>query len=138
MGVARAAKTGANKALHSDKLLAALAIYRWAQTLYSIIMMKTYPLKNEEGKLHAFEINNSWLSRNRVVHIAQGIPDVVIVRKPKMFSWFREEVFCEFKVGEQLFTVEEPFGDNSRFLVGAEPPGWCPQLELVEMAFREA
>jgi hypothetical protein len=28
MGVARAAKTGANKALHSYKLLAALAIYR--------------------------------------------------------------------------------------------------------------
>ena len=27
MGVARVAKTGANKALHSDNLLAALAIY---------------------------------------------------------------------------------------------------------------
>ena len=100
--------------------------------------MKTYPLNNEDGKLHAFEIENARIGRQGVVRIVQTIPEAVLVQKPKSLSWLREEVFCQFKVGSQLFSVEEPFGDNSRFLVGAEPPGWCPQMEIVEKAFSEA
>ena len=100
--------------------------------------MKTYPLKNDEGKLHAFEINNLRVGRLGVVRIVEKIPEAVVIKRPKFLSWFREDEFCQFKVGSQLFTVEEPFGDNSRFLVGAEPPGWCPQLEIVEKAFSEA
>ena len=101
-------------------------------------IMKTHLLKNEVGKLHAFEIENIRLSRNGVVRIVKRIPQAILVRKPKLLSWLREEEFCQFKVGEQLFSVEEPFGDNSRYLVGAEPSGWCPEIEVVEMAFREA
>jgi len=97
--------------------------------------MKTYPLTNEEGKLHAFEIENSGLGRKGLVRVVEKIPDVVLIKKPKIFSWLREEEFCCFVVESQEFSVEEPYGDNSRYLVGAVPSGWCPQLEIVEKVF---
>jgi hypothetical protein len=100
--------------------------------------MRTFPLQNEEGKLHAFEVRNMLLSRRGVVKVVSRIPGVSIIRKPKFFSWRREDVFCKFMVDGKLFVVEEPYGDNSRFLVGGEPPGWCPELEIVERVFSEA
>ena len=100
--------------------------------------MKTYPIENEDGQLNAFEIDNLLIGRQGVVRIVERIPEAVIIQRPKLLSWLREDVFCRLEVGQQAFTVEEPFGDNSRYLVGAEPPGWCPQLEVVEKAFREA
>jgi len=100
--------------------------------------MKTYPLKNKEGQLHAFEIDNVRIGRSGVVRIVEGIHGVKLIKKPKFLSWLREEEFCQFMVGSHLFTVEEPFGDNSRYLVGAKPAGWCPQLEVVEEAFNKA
>ncbi len=97
--------------------------------------MKTYPLTNEEGKLHAFEIANSGLGRKGLVSIVEKIPGVVLLKKPKLLSWLREEEFCRFVLESQEFSIEEPFGDNSRYLIGAVPPGWCSQLEVVEEVF---
>ena len=100
--------------------------------------MKTYAVENEHGKLHAFEVPNSFLSRKGVVKLVSKIPGASIIKRPRFFSWFREDEFCKFEVDGQLFVVEEPYGDNSRFLISAEPPGWCPQLEVVIKAFSGA
>jgi len=100
--------------------------------------MKTYLYKNDDEKLISFEISNLRIGRRGIVRIVKNIPSVEILHKPKLFSWLREEVFCKFKIENHLFSIEEPFGDNSRYLVCKEPPEWCPQLELVEKAFSEA
>ena len=100
--------------------------------------VKTYPLNNEQGRLHAFEISNFLIGRRGVVKIIRKIPGSSIVKGPKFFSWSSEAEFCRFKVESQQFSVGEPFGDNSRYLVSADPPGWCPQIEIVEKSFWES
>ena len=73
-----------------------------------------------------------------VTRIASNIPGAKILKKPKVLSWFKEDVFCEFELNNKQFTIEEPFGDNSRYLIGTNPPGNCEELEIIEEAFRNA
>ena len=102
--------------------------------------MNIYPIENESGQLHAFEIENWKVSRARATSIVKSIPDAVIIREPKkILSWFREDVFCEFSINNTVFQIDEPYGDNSRYWVGKkEAGGWCPELEKVKKAFQEA
>lgn len=100
--------------------------------------MRTFPLLDDEGRLHAFEIGNHMIRRRGVVRVVNSVPNAKVLKKPRLFSWFREDVFCRFSVGGKVFSVEEPFGDNSRYLVGAEPPGWCEELETVHEFFGKA
>ena len=100
--------------------------------------MNIYPIEDKQGKLHAFEIENWKTGRSKTVKIIKGIPEVIILREPKRFlSWFREEVFCEFKINETIFQIEEFYGDNSRYWIGKkEEGGWCRELELVKKVFQ--
>ena len=41
-----------------------------------------------------------------------------MVRRPRLLSWRREEVFCEFLLGGARFEIWEPYGDNSRYWIG--------------------
>lgn len=100
--------------------------------------MKTYPLCDENGKLHAFEIGNLFNGRKRVTRIVSNIPNTLILKRPKLLSWFNEDIFCEFYFKNKSFTIEEPFGDHSRYLIGANPPGYCEELEIIEEVFRNA
>jgi len=101
--------------------------------------MKTYPLENDKHQLHALEIKIPLRGRLGVAKVVETIPNTVLIKKPKFLSGFRGvEVFCEFKINNKLFTIEEPFGDNTRYLIGSNPPGYCPELELVEKAFKNA
>ncbi|MDH5444460.1 MAG: hypothetical protein OEY52_02820 [Gammaproteobacteria bacterium] len=102
--------------------------------------MKIYPINNENHQLHAFEIDNSIINRKRVFKIISSIDGVNITKKPKrIFSWFRESVFCEFEINGIQFEIEEPFGDNSRYWVGkSKHGGYCDELLLVADAFRNA
>ena len=95
--------------------------------------MRVYDLTDEQGRLYAFEVANVLLGRRGVCSVASTIPGATIVRKPRLFSG--EEEFCEFEVDGQRFRAWEPFGDNSRYWIGPEPPTWCPQVERVRVAF---
>ena len=97
--------------------------------------MRTYELLDDEGRLYAFEVNNTGLGRNRFCRVVENVPGARIVRRPKFLSWFREEVFCEFDVDGVTYIGWEPYGDNSRFWVGPEPTAWHPQTELVRESF---
>jgi hypothetical protein len=97
--------------------------------------MRTYELLDTNGRVYAFEVNNSGLGRRGVCRVVDTIPGAHIVRKPKIFSWFREEYFCEFEVEGKTFVAWEPYGDNSRFWIGPEPPRWLPQTQAVRDAF---
>ena len=98
--------------------------------------MKTFDIYDKDGRLHAFEVDSVLLGRRGVLAVVRRIPCTTIIKKPRLFfSWFREDVFCEFSIGDRKFVAEEPFGDNSRYWIGTEPVGWCAELELVRDAF---
>lgn len=98
--------------------------------------MDIYPQFGTTGKLQSFEISNDKLSRFRVAKIVAAVPRVVVTKRPKrFFSWFREEIFCEFEINGVKFDIEEPFGDNSRYSVGNKGHCWCKELELIKKAF---
>jgi len=99
--------------------------------------MRTYPLNNDLQQLHAFEISNTFTSRNAVTKIIEKIPNATITKRPKFLSWFRDgDVFCIFNINNKVFTIEEPFGDNSRYLIGANPPDHCSEIAIIEEAFK--
>ena len=101
--------------------------------------MKVFPATTATGRLLSFEVHSWKLSRRRATTIASRIPGAQIIRHPKRFlSWFREDVFCEFRINAITFEIEEPLGDNSRFWIGKQGGGWCAELELVKKAFEEA
>ena len=102
--------------------------------------MKTYPLKSKDGKLFAFEVPNYKVSRRRAVKIVNSIPGSKIVRYPKkVFSWFREETFCEFVINGLKFEIWEPFGDNSRYWIGKSGTAVpCNEILVIEEAFKNA
>ena len=102
--------------------------------------MKTYPFNNNDGKLISFEIPNCNVSRNQATQIIASVAGVKITRFPKkMLSWFREDVFCEFELNGLKFDIEEPFGDNSRYLIAGEKNyNSCDEIVLIEKTFKEA
>ena len=99
--------------------------------------MKTYEERNRIGELKSFEVGNLYLSRRAVVRILSTVPEVVIVREPKrVLSGLREDVFCEFEIGSQLYFVEESFGGSSRFCVSG--PRYTSEFEKIAEVFRAA
>ena len=95
--------------------------------------MRIYDLTDEQGRVYAFEVGNGLLGRRGVCRVAESIPGASIIQRPRLFSG--EDEFCEFEVDGRRFKAWEPFGDNSRYWIGPEPPTWCPQVEHVRMAF---
>jgi len=101
--------------------------------------MKIYKSNNRIGQLVSFEVSNTWLGRRGFVRVLKKIPNMTILRTPKVFlSWFREDDFCEFEINGKKFTVEEPFGDNDRYWVGEIPCARTSQeLEIVANKFEK-
>ena len=97
--------------------------------------MKTYDLLDESGRLSAFEVSVLETDRRGVCRVVLSIPGAKLIRKPKWFSWFREEEFCEFEVDGEKFVAWEPYGDNSRYWIGPDPARPLPQTQLVRDAF---
>jgi hypothetical protein len=99
--------------------------------------MKTYDIHDKEGRVLSFEVPNALLSRRQACAVIQDIPGVVVLRHARrLFS--REpdnDEFCEFSVGDEIFVMWEPWGDNSRYWIGTRPPHPCPELEQVCAAF---
>jgi len=99
--------------------------------------MRVYDLIDRQGRPFVTEVVRS-IGRNAICHVIQQIPISTILRGPRFLSWFQEEQFCEFDVSGQRFVVEEPFGDNSRYWIGTDPPGWCAQIDDVRDVFLNA
>ena len=102
--------------------------------------MRTHDLKDGEGRVFAFEVDNCFLGRGGLCRLVARIPGCVVVRRPRRFR-FAEDEFCEFELDGVRFLAWEPFGDNSRYWVGPKsdgttPPKWYPQIDRVRAAFR--
>ena len=97
--------------------------------------MRVHDLKDEKGRVFAFEVANTVIGRGGACAIVNRIPGSKILHAPTFGSWLREEQFCEFEVNGRRFVIWEPFGDNSRYWIGTEPPIWCEELGEVRQAF---
>jgi hypothetical protein len=99
--------------------------------------MKLYEIRDEQARVIAFEVDNFLISRRRVARIVETIVGARITFRPKWFFW-PQAVFCKFEIEGDRFCVEEPFGDNSRYWIGGDPPGWYQTFSQVVTAFNLA
>jgi hypothetical protein len=83
--------------------------------MVAINRMKTYEIKDDKGKLLAFEINNYFLSFKTLVRILNKFHDVNEVRLGS-----EKDIRLHFKYKGCPFVAWEPFGDNSRIWIGPE------------------
>jgi len=88
--------------------------------------MKIYEHRKSD-QLVSFEIRN--VGRSRACGIVQHLfPSTVVNRQ-------RGDEFATFQLNGRTFVVEEPFGDNSRYLVHEQPPQPSAELEALRSAF---
>ena len=94
--------------------------------------MKVHDLKDKQGRVFAFEVPNTLLTRRGVCRLIRAIPGAHLLSGR---AELRQEEFCTFEVQGQKFKAWEPWGDSSRYWIGPEPPGWCEQISVVRDAF---
>lgn len=92
--------------------------------------MKIYDGKNDHGELIYFEIPNIFLSRRAAIKIIKNIPDAEIIEEE-----IKDDVFCTFKLGENIFEIMEPFGDNSRYHIGEKIAQNSDGLKTIRQIF---
>ncbi len=82
--------------------------------------METYPTIDEKsGRVLDFEIDNIYVNNSNVARILSKVDGVAEVRVRKLFSRW-EEIHIWFKYMNHDCIVWEPFGDNSRYWIGAK------------------
>jgi hypothetical protein len=100
--------------------------------------MKIDEILNDNMALHAFTVDNLFVGRKGATDIVKSIPDALITKYPKRWSWLGEDVFCLFEVNGVQFEIEEPYGDSSEYWIGkSREGGACPELNLVAEAFKK-
>lgn len=101
--------------------------------------MKVYDHRSD-GALISFEVNNLVIGRRGAWRIARTIPGARMITRPPVpvFGWFGPDAFCRFRIDSTEFVIEEPYGDNSRYLICANPPSPVPELSTVREAFLRA
>jgi hypothetical protein len=98
--------------------------------------MRVYDQKDENGRVVAFQVGNTFLTRRGLCKIVRSIPEVRVLKAPVSFSfWKSEDEFCEFEFQGERFVAWEPFDDNSRYWIGTIPPHSGQQVEIVRDAF---
>ena len=96
--------------------------------------MRTHDILDDQGRLYAFEVDNALLGRSGVAAVVRAIPGAVVLELHR--SWWGPDEFCRFRVAGVEFRAWEPFGDNSRYWIGPEPPHVCPETAIVLGAFQ--
>lgn len=94
--------------------------------------MRTYAIRDEEGKLFAFEVS-SLLGRRMARRIAASVPGARVTE-----SDLRNDAFCEFEITGERFAIEERFGDNSRFWIGTVGAQRGAAIQAVHLQFESA
>lgn len=100
--------------------------------------MRIHDITDARGELVQFEVPNAGLTRRAACKVLSQVGGCRILARPKDWSWLREACFCEAEINGVRFIIEEPFGDNSRFLVSPVPPRSVPELHDVRKAFENA
>lgn len=93
--------------------------------------MKVYDITDKDGNIFAFELGNFFLSRKRLSSFISRIPGVKVVH-----TSFEKDEFCEFELNGDVFSAEEPFGDNSRIWIGPKIKKSSLNLSAIRDFFR--
>jgi hypothetical protein len=99
--------------------------------------MRVYDIRDQAGRVFAFEVSSTFLLRRGAIRVASKIPGSRVTWRPSIFP-FGLDVFCKFEIEGTAFKISEDFGDSSRFWIGPDPPRWVPQTERVREAFLSA
>ena len=85
--------------------------------------MKVFDIQNEERGPTGFEVGNLFLSRREAGRVLERIQGVTISRPVRrLFSGEPDlDDFCVFQLGNVEFTLEEPWGDSSRYIISSRP-----------------
>ena len=78
--------------------------------------MKTYPIKDDNGRHLAFEIDNMDVWMRRITTLLSEVEGVTEIRK-KWFFRGASEIHVDFKYNDTDFVVWEPYGDSSRYRI---------------------
>lgn len=81
--------------------------------------MTTYPIRDSDGKIFAFEIENIYIGARKIAALLSTVGGVSDVRIRRMFS-LSSEIHVEFRFQEKEFIVWEPYGDSSMYWVGPD------------------
>jgi len=98
--------------------------------------MNTITIKDDNGRVMGFQIENIYVSPKTVARILEGIEGVSGVRKRRLFGpWEEIHVWFHFRGVECI--VWEPFGDNSLYWIGQRETPEPVDFSVVEQAFRD-
>jgi hypothetical protein len=97
--------------------------------------VKIYDIRDDGGRLLAFEIDNALVQPRGIERLVRTLPEAVVAPCEKGARIDGERY--RFEVSGTTFIVWEPFGDNSRFWVGPEPTTFTPTTAVVRAAFAE-
>jgi hypothetical protein len=75
--------------------------------------LKTYPLRRDDGSVHAFEIGNAFISMGAIRRMLSSVDGVTSIKRQ-----FRSDDRLTFSFNGVPWVVHEPWGDNSRYWVG--------------------
>ena len=101
--------------------------------------METFPAAYDKDSkaIYAFEIENAYVSLATVAALLGSVDGVRDVQRRKPFGEWGD-IHIRFKYLEHDCVVVEPFGDNSRYWIGArEPEKEKVDISKIEGQFRE-
>lgn len=90
----------------------------------------------ESSSAIGFEIDNIYVSLGKIVNILEGIHDVTVVKKRKLFTKW-EGIHIWFNYLNHECVVVEPFGDSSRYWIGFNSLEEGLDISVIESAFRQ-
>jgi hypothetical protein len=101
--------------------------------------MKTFAIRDEEGRLYAFEVKCHYISLGALTETLSSVESVSNVQRASGASR-AEGARINFECGGKSYVVWEPYGDSSRYWVGpmdeSEKCGDA-QFSAVEVALSE-
>ena len=95
--------------------------------------MRVHDIRDENGRVQAFEVSTFFLDRRALRQIVRAIPGVTVLA----YRPYKERL-CEFKVGGVAFLVHEHWGESDRYWVGPAEAGWSPHLAVIRETFERA
>lgn len=95
--------------------------------------MKTYPHTRDGGSLIGFEVTSTWFVLGPLMRVLRSVPGVTDVRR----VWFSDDRVL-FNFHGLPATVNEPWGDSSRYWIGLVDRLSHPEVDVtpIHEAFR--
>lgn len=91
--------------------------------------MTTHEYRDRDGRVISFEIRN--IGRSRATRVIESaFPRANMKRS-------HSEVFAEIDLNGRHFVVNEPWGDNSRYIIHQQPPEPSTELDELRHAFEQ-